>query len=290
MLNSESLLIIDLSHPMVEVSDYSGWSHQRRFVPRLVITNEDNTKIVFEGYAQVWQLLDVICWKEPLGRNNFNLVLKHRLEGFDETSLEIIRGVFSEADIKKITVQGSHADEKESFLVDFTYSHYDDQMQPSLMWISSILEDNDSELIIFDNFDFVSRDAIVGFRRSSHKLPSILSLIENKKYSYSENTEATRTVIRAVEMPNGKIGMFSNIVMGGIKYPGYIPKIFAKDEVKKIVSYIKNSIDLTSLTLREKMRGCSIPQWKQRMTAGSTVAHYTYNYRLLEAALAGRDR
>ena len=210
----------------------------------LIVEYLFNTKIVFEGYAQVWQLLDVICWKEPLGRNNFNLVLKHRLEGFDETSLEIIRGVFSEADIKKITVQGSYKDEKESFLVDFTYSHYDDQVQPSLMWISSILEDNDSEMIIFDNFEWVSRDAVVGFRRSVHTLPSILSIIENKKYAFSENTDATRTVIRAVEMPNGKIGMFSNIIIGGIKYSGYAPKIFAKDEVEKIVSYIKKVLTL----------------------------------------------
>lgn len=288
MLNSDSLLVIDFTHPLVLVSDYSGWSFNRRFLPRLVVTNEDNLPIVFEGYETVWQLLDVICWKNPLGRNNFNHILKHRLEGFDETSLDIIRGVFSEGDVKKITVQGSK--NENTFVVDHTYTHYDDQVQPSLMWISSILEDNKSEMIIFDNFEYITRTSKNENKRVIQTLPSIIALISVKKYAFSENTSVTRSVIRAVEMPNGKIGMFSNIIIDGMKHSGFVPQIFAKDEVKNIITYIKKSIDLTELVLREKMRGVNIPEWKQKVTAGSTVSHYTYNYRCLEASLTGRGR
>lgn len=289
MLNNDSLLVIDFTHPLVSVSDYSGWSFNRRFLPCLVVTNEDNLPIVFEGYETVWQLLDVICWKNPLGRNNFNPILKHRLEGFDETSLDIIRGVFSEGDVQKITVQGSYKNEN-TFSVDHTYTHYEDQVQPSLMWISSILEDNKSEMIIFDNFEYITRTSKNENKRVIQTLPSIIALIPVKKYAFSENVSATRTIIRAVEMPNGKIGMFSNIIIDGKKHSGFVPQIFAKDEVKNIVSYIRKSIDLSELVLREKMRGAEIPEWKQKVTAGSTVSHYTYNYRCLEAALTGRGR
>ena len=177
-----------------------------------------------------------------------------------------------------------------SFLVDHIYTHYDDQLQPSLMWIAAILEEKNSEMIMFDNFEFISRNSQNENTRTIHTLPSVISLIESKKYSFSENTSATRTVLRAVEMPNGKVGMFSNIVMEGKKYSGFVPQIFSKDEVKKIINYIEKAIDLTSLVLREKMKGALIPEWKQKVTAGSTVAHYTYNYRCLEAALTGRDR
>tara|TARA_R110000787_G_scaffold38567_12_gene97087 strand:+ start:891 stop:1742 length:852 start_codon:yes stop_codon:yes gene_type:complete len=274
---TEGIITIDLSHKSTKIDAYSGWSSERRFLPYLTILNQDGIEIIFSGYDTVWQLLDTICYKIPLGRNNFNPVLKHRVQHTDLTSLEILRGIFSESDLPKITIQGMHTEEN-VFVADHTYSHYDEDLQPSLFYIASILEDKKSETIVFGNYNFIARNRDSENKRTIMTLPSIIALIEGNTGSLA--------VIRVVQMPNGKMGILSNCVLKNKKYACSPPKIFGKDETEKICKHLDSILsnrNKISYVVGEKY---TLPEWKQEISAGSTVAHHKYNYSLLEAELS----
>jgi len=278
---TEGLITVDISHPSTKLHRYSGWSKDRRFCPHLIILNQDGLEVVFSGYDSVWQLLDTICYKMPLGRNNFNPVLKHRVQDMEETSLQILSGIFSESDIPKITVQGKHTEEN-VFVADHTYSHYEEDLQPSLFYIASILEDAKAETIVFDNFEFIVRNRGNDNKRTILTLPSILALVKD-----NSGRTSSVIVVRVVQMPSGKVGILSNCILKNIKYACYSPEVFGKDETEKICKHFDAIWEKHNQIICAHLESeIDLPIWKQQMTAGSTVAHHKHNYALMEAELS----
>ncbi len=274
--NTDSLVVIDFDNKSTSIIDYSGWDLERRFCPTLVVSTQEHEKIVFEGYERVWQLLDTVCYEQPLGRRNFNPVLKHRLDGFDETSLDIIRGVISEGDTKKIMVQGEVTKDG-WFVVDFSYQNFTDEIQPALHDVASLLMGEGSEHIVFGNYEFIKRDKTINFKRTSITVPSIVAI-----FTVSNNH---KHIIRVVQMPSGKLGFLTNIISDNEKYAGITPHLFDKDEVEAMIRYIRFLFYRSHQVYTRVCENIEIPKWVQERTVGSTLKHFKYNADLLKAAL-----
>ena len=274
-LGQDSLVIIDFTEDSTRIVDYSGWDYDRHFCPTLVVSTGTHEKIIFEGYERVWQLLDTVCFKQPLGRRNFNPVLKHRLDNFDETSLDIIRGVISEGDAQKIIVQGEIR--KDWFVVDFTYQNFTDDIQPALFDIAAILEAENCQHIVFSNYEFIKREKDVEFKRTSMTVPSIVAVFEL--------TPQHKHIIRVMQMPSGKLGFLTNVVNQDRKYACIMPHLFDKDEIQTIIRYIEYTKTRSHKMLQALSDGELLPLWKQERTVGSTTKHFSYNVSLLEQAL-----
>jgi len=276
-LVQDYLVVIDFSDKSTRIVDYSGWDLERRFCPTLIVETNTHNKIVFEGYERVWQLLDTICYKEPLGRRNFNPVLKHRLDGFDETSLDIIRGVVNEGDAKKIMVQGE-LNKMDWFVVDFSYQNFTDDIQPALFDIATILESlPNCQHISFSNFEFIKRGKELDFKRTSMTVPSIVAI-------YSLNN-SHKHIIRVVQMPSGKLGFLTNTINADRKYACIEPHLFDKDEMESIIRYLNFVGYRSHQILTGLADGKLLPLWKQERTVGSTLKHFSYNVAKLEASL-----
>lgn len=274
-LGQDSLVIIDFTEDSTQIVDYSGWDYDRHFCPTLVVSTGTHEKIIFEGYERVWQLLDTVCFKQPLGRRNFNPVLKHRLDNFDETSLDIIRGVISEGDAQKIIVQGEIR--KDWFVVDFTYQNFTDDIQPALFDIAAILEAENCQHIVFSNYEFIKREKDVEFKRTSMTVPSIVAVFEL--------TPQHKHIIRVMQMPSGKLGFLTNVVNQDRKYACIMPHLFDKDEIQTMIRYIEYAKTRSHKMLQTLSDGELLPLWKQERTVGSTTKHFSYNVSLLEQAL-----
>lgn len=275
-LGQDSLVVIDFNEKSTQITDYSGWDFDRHFCPTLLVKTATHEKIIFEGYERVWQLLDTVCFKEPLGRRNFNPVLKHRLDNFDETSLDIIRGVISEGDAQKIIVQG-HIVKGDWFAVDFTYQNFTDDIQPALFDIATLLESENCQHIVFSNYEFIKREKDVDFKRTSMTVPSIVAIFEL--------TPKHKHIIRVIQMPSGKLGFLTNIVNEDRKYACIEPHLFDKDEIESIIKYIRYTFHRSHNVLTALIEGMSVPLWKQERTVGSTLRHFSYNVKKLEAFL-----
>jgi len=274
-LDQDCLVIIDFAEDSTQIIDYSGWDYARHFCPTLVVSTSTHERIIFEGYESVWQLLDTVCFKEPLGRRNFNPVLKHRLDNFDETSLDIIRGVISEGDAQKIVVQGTSR--KDLFVVDFTYQNFTDDIQPTLFDIAAILEVENCQHIVFSNYEFIKREKDVEFKRTSMTVPSIVAVFQL--------TPTHKHIIRVMQMPSGKLGFLTNIVNQDRKYACIEPHLFDKDEIETMIRYISYVKTRSHKVLTALSDGKLLPLWKQERTVGSTKKHFSYNVALLEQAL-----
>lgn len=275
-LLQDHLVTIDFEDKLTRILDYSGWDLHRHFCPTLIIQTSTHEKIVFEGYERVWQLLDTVCFKQPLGRRNFNPVLKHRLDNFDETSLDIIRGVIGEGDAKKITVQGK-VDKNGCFIVDFTYQNFTDDIQPALFDIAAILESENCQHIVFSNYEFIKREKDVEFKRTSMTVPSIVAVFEL--------TPKHKHIIRVMQMPSGKLGFLTNTINADRKYACIMPHLFDKDEIQTMIRYINFAKVRSHQILTALTDGKLLPLWKQERTVGSTTKHFSYNVSLLEQAL-----
>jgi hypothetical protein len=270
------LVSIDFGNKATQILDYSGWNLERHFCPTLIVQTSTHEKIVFEGYERVWQLLDTVCFEQPLGRRNFNPILKHRLDNFDETSLDIIRGVISEGDTKKIMVQGEK-NRNGWFVVDFTYQNFTDDIQPALFDISILLDSENCDQIVFSNYEFIKRGKEMDFKRTSITAPSIIAI-----YSL---TATHKHIIRVVQMPSGKLGFLTNTINQDRKYACIEPHLFDKDEIESIIRYISYVKTRSHKVLTALSDGKLLPLWKQERTVGSTTKHFSYNVSLLEQAL-----
>ncbi len=280
------LKTVRLSPSNLIVEDYSGFDLTRRFYPHLSLYSlSDDLYLSVESYDKVWQFLDTICYKEPLGRKNFNHVLKHRVQDTEHTSLEIISGVIKESDIDAITLQGEikYGKEKNTLYVDFIYSHFDEDIHPPLVEIASVLDSYSASEILFSDFELVTRSQKNDWKRMVHTFPSIIGIIKNKNsYRYIENSSI---VIRCVQFPNGNLGFFANAFINDRKYACGIPAQLNKMDDKGADKWIKEIHIKCELLCKAISQGYSMPQWKQENTSGSTVAHYKNNGSLLNEAL-----
>ena len=273
------LRTIELSPANLIVEDYSGFDLTRRFYPHLTLYSlSDNLTISIQSYDKIWQFLDTICYKEPLGRKNFNHVLKHRVQDTEHTSLQIISGVIKESDIDAVTVQGiiKWEGDKETLYVDFIYSHFDEDIHPPLVEIASVLDSYSASDILFSDFELGTRAQKNDWRRMVHTFPSIVGIIQNNFLS---------TIIRCVQFPNGNLGFFANTFLDNRKYACGLPAQLNKMDDKAIDLWIKDAIKERDLLYVAVNQGYNMPQWKQENTSGSTVAHYKTNGSLLKEAL-----
>ena len=273
------LRTIELSPANLIVEDYSGFDLTRRFYPHLTLYSlSDNLTISIQSYDKIWQFLDTICYKEPLGRKNFNHVLKHRVQDTEHTSLQIISGVIKESDIDAVTVQGiiKWEGDKETLYVDFIYSHFDEDIHPPLVEIVSVLDSYSASDILFSDFELGTRAQKNDWRRMVHTFPSIVGIIQNNFLS---------TIIRCVQFPNGNLGFFANTFLDNRKYACGLPAQLNKMDDKAIDLWIKDAIKERDLLYVAVNQGYNMPQWKQENTSGSTVAHYKTNGSLLKEAL-----
>jgi hypothetical protein len=235
------LKTIDLSPHNLSVESYMGWTRSRHFLPHLILYDfSEDIKISVKGYDKVWQFLDTICYKEPLGRKNFNNVLKHRVQDTEWTSKEIISGVITESDLGAVTFQGLLEKptryDKVTLEVDFTYSHYDEDIHPPLVEIANVFESYGAETILFDNFQLITRHKNNDWQRLIHTFPSIVGVI---KIQGSQNTTV---VLRCVQFPNGNLGLFSNSFVDDKKYACNMPLQINKMDDKGVYSWIKSAI------------------------------------------------
>lgn len=285
---NDDLFYIDLSSQATIISDYFGWDRNRMFVPTLTIRDLLNTRTyILEGYDTVWQFLDTICYREPLGRVHFNQILKHRVENFDETSLEIIRGVVSEADIKEILFYGVAEDESFSkIFVKNIFPHYNENEIPSLYAISQIIGDFFGiEYAMSENFEFVRRDKKMDYKRILQTLPSTILISKVSSYLIS--------IIRLVQFPSGKIGLFNIFYNLNTtkKIPGVIPEQHEKEDLTKITQWLRKVANVGGLicSLYENQKENIIPVFETKITSSSTLLHYTNNSRKLYEKLGIYD-
>lgn len=283
------LKTVGLSPANLIVEDYSGFDLTRRFYPHLRLYSlSDNLYLNVESYDKVWQFLDTICYKEPLGRKNFNHVLKHRVQDTEHTSLEIISGVIKESDIDAITLQGEikYEGDKETLYVDFVYSHFDEDIHPPLVEIASVLDSYSASSILFSDFELVTRSQKNDWKRLVHTFPSIIGIIQKKFLLRSGKAfDEVSTIIRCVQFPNGNLGFFANTFVDNRKYACGIPAQLNKMDDKAMDLWIKDAIKERDLLYEALSKRYNMPQWKQENTSGSTVAHYKTNGSLLKEAL-----
>ena len=274
------LKTIELSPSNLTIESYSGFDLTRRFYPNLDLYSlSDNLTIRIESYDKMWQFLDTICHKEPLGRKNFNYVLKHRIQETDYTSLEVISGVISECDLEAVTVQGiiKEENDKKTLYVDFIYAHYDEDIHPPLIEIANVLDSYSASSILFSDFELITRTQQNKWKRMIHTFPSIIGVIGG----YNNMS----TIIRCVQFPNGNLGFFGNSFLDNKKYACNSPTQLNKMDDKGIDLWIKDCIKERDLLHIAVSQGYNMPTWKQENTSGSTVAHYKTNGSLLKEAL-----
>lgn len=282
------LLIIDTTHPLFTVSDYSGWDSERRFTPHLIMhCGEQDIYFSFKGYDKVWQLLDTICYKEPLGRKNFNDVLKHRVQHLDETSLQIISHIIREADLTKITVQGDIRSKRPHkkispqlvFHVDFTYRHYEAEIHPPLFDTVNFLKAYGYENIVFDDYELITRTKKNENQRVIQTFPSIVATRKNLN-----GQPKGMAVIRCVQMPSGNIGCLSNLIIEGKKYAGNNPaNPQSHEELKDWLNKLNLRKTIVCNLISQHFHP---PVWRQKNTSSSTVAHYRSNAEQMMAFIA----
>lgn len=123
--------------------EYMGFGLNRKFHPCLKITQQfkDHKRIVvFEGYNIIWNLLDTVCYEQPLPRSHFNDVLKHRWDSGD-SALEIIQDVLRGGDVRHIIVQGDQ--DAELFIVRIIHKPWGGLKMPVLNEITDIMLTSD---------------------------------------------------------------------------------------------------------------------------------------------------
>tara|TARA_R100000458_G_C8251301_1_gene228205 strand:+ start:467 stop:1339 length:873 start_codon:yes stop_codon:yes gene_type:complete len=279
------LKTVKLSPDILSVEQYMGWTRSRHFLPHLILYDfGEDMNISIKGYDKIWQFLDTICYKEPLGRKNFNNVLKHRVQDTEWTSKEIISGIITECDLDAVTFQGlldqPTQRDKITLEVDFTYSHYDEDIHPPLIEIANVFGSYGAETVLFDNFELITRQKNNEYQRLIHTFPSIVAVLK------INGKQSSTVVLRCVQFPNGNLGFFSNSFVDDKKYACNMPLQINKMDDKGVYSWIESAIKrhnllIMTIDLEAKM----IPQWKQKNTSGSTVAHFKKNAAALEAGV-----
>jgi len=286
------LLILDTAHPQFTVSDYSGWDNERRFTPHLILHCwEQHIYVSFKGYDKVWQLLDTIFYKEPLGRKNFNEVLKHRVQHLDETSLQIISGIIQEADLTKIVLQGDLIKKKINkksppqliLNVDFTYRHYEAEIHPPLFDTANFLEAYGYENIGFCDFELITRGKKSENQRLIQTFPSIIATKKSLK-----GQPKGMSVVRCIQLPSGKIGCLSNIVVKHEKYACSSP--IQSESLPQLKNWLEEVSRMQRHVSNLLAQNYSIPQWVQKNTTSSTVSYYTMNHQKLVTYLMDGTR
>lgn len=281
-----SLVTIDLKNPATLVHEYMGWSRSRHFNPKLILYSlTEDLYIHIEGYTKIWQFLDTICYKEPLPRQNFNNVLKHRVES-EHTSKEIISGIISECDLDAVTFHGvileknPWPDDADFFSVDFTYSHFDEDIHPPLVEIADVFSSHSPDTILFDNFEVIHRLKNNDWKRMTHTFPSVIML---KRYQETQTHRDGLLAIRCVQFPNGNLGFFSNTFISNKKYACNSPLMVHKMDDKVMQEWLSQCFNLfhrTKMFLTKSKSLDELPLWKQENTSGSTVSHHQANAKL----------
>ena len=281
------LKTIDLSSPTTKVEEYMGWTRSRHFLPTLKLYSlAQDLHINIVGYDKVWQFLDTICYKEPIPRQNFNTVLKHRADAA-ETSKEIIEGVIAESDLEAVTFHGvlSYTADKTFLDVDFTYSHFDEDIHPPLMEIASLFDSHSADGILFDNFEIQTRLKNNNYKKHTQVFPSVLMI---RNYIETENYRPSSIVIRCVQFPNGNLGLFSNMFFSDQKYACSPPLQVSKMDDKLVIDWLSQCFYILEVCrgiLRKDTWLKELPMWKQENTSGSTITHHQQNARMLLGTL-----
>ena len=271
----DSVRLISFSNPDIQIVEYSGWNSERKFVPTLTLEDlKSGERIIFATYDVVWQLLDTLCFKQPLSRKDFNLVLKHRLSSFEETSLDVIKGVISEADLDKIFIQGFVKEEE--FYVQHLYRHYEENLYPALVDIQNLFFSYGAREIFFENFELITRDKNNEYKKLIRTFPSIIGVVKDKN---------SFTLLHAVELPDRQVGLFNSNYLDEKRYGGYVPTLTYIDEYEKIKSWISGCYDLADEIVETYKKKIVLPEWDDNVSSPTTVGKFKKNYSKIRNAI-----